>query len=420
MFFLANRVSTVRFNVLKCSFRIVKPLFPFTDNVSEDDADIVELEGPEVFSPPRDDAAMTLQGHKESVFCVTIDPTGTYLVSGGQDHVAVVWNLQTGEIMFTSEKLEDSVTCVAFSFDGNFLAAGDMAGGVRVWLRPEDGRSWTLLRSETVADLSWLIWWQPTTIASRPKFSSAVLAAGDADGLITVWSITATSRPSAGGNKHSKYLSAGLDVAATSAIYYLPSIQTDRPKLLVLYQNSELRLWDLKTELSLASLRLVPADESTSNLTSSNPQVFCLACPQLRSSYERAAHDRDLLAVGGVGAIYVVVIKETAPADCSFSAKCIAAFDTGDCDSVEAVDFAWTHPFFAFATVGGMIGIVDTVKLRVRQKWLYTDEVSKYEVGFSAILRILLDCIDSFSWKYFPGNLAKSHEKIAIAHCNSD
>ncbi|KAF6774228.1 hypothetical protein AHF37_06031, partial [Paragonimus kellicotti] len=275
---------------------IIKPLFPFTENVSEDDADDVELEGPELFSPPRDDAAMTLQGHKESVFCVTIDPTGTYLVSGGQDHVAIVWNLQTGEIMFTTEKLEDSVVCVAFSSDGNFLAVGDMAGGVRVWLRPEDGRSWTLLRSESVADLSWLIWWQPTTIATRTKSSSAVLAAGDADGLITVWSVTATSRPSAGDDKRSKYLSSGINVAATSAIYYLPSIQTDRPKLLVLYNNSELRLWDLKTEQSLASLQLVPANGSSSDLTPSDPQVFCMTCPQLHSSYERATHDRDLLA----------------------------------------------------------------------------------------------------------------------------
>ncbi|KAF7242841.1 hypothetical protein EG68_10531 [Paragonimus skrjabini miyazakii] len=188
------------------------------DNVSEDNADDVELEGPELFLPPRDDAAMTLQGHKESVFCVTIDPTGTYLVSGGQDHVAIVWDLQTGRIMFTTEKLEDSVTCVAFSSDGNFLAAGDMAGGVRVWLRPEDGRSWTLLRSETVADLSWLIWWQPTTTATRSKSSLAVLAAGDADGLITVWSITAASRPSAGGDKRSKYLSAGMVFTSSTIV----------------------------------------------------------------------------------------------------------------------------------------------------------------------------------------------------------
>ncbi|KAF7248943.1 hypothetical protein EG68_09528, partial [Paragonimus skrjabini miyazakii] len=172
------------------------------------------------------------------------------------------------------------------------------------------------------------------------------------------------------------YSITGIEVAATSAVYYLPSIQTDRPKLLVLYQNSALRLWDLKTEQSLASLQLIPANGSSSDLTPSDPQVFCLACPQLRSSYERATHDRDLLAVGGAGTIYVVVVKETAPADCSYTAKCITAFDTGDNDSVEAVDFAWTHPFFAFATVGGMIGIVDTVKLRMRQKWLYTDENS--------------------------------------------
>lgn len=39
----------------------------------------------------------------ESVFCVAFDPTGAFLVSGGQDHVAIVRNVDSKQTVFTTE-----------------------------------------------------------------------------------------------------------------------------------------------------------------------------------------------------------------------------------------------------------------------------------------------------------------------------
>ncbi|RTG81906.1 uncharacterized protein DC041_0002240 [Schistosoma bovis] len=36
----------------------------------------------------------------ESVFCLDFDSTGKFLASGGQDHIAIIWNATTGEIEF--------------------------------------------------------------------------------------------------------------------------------------------------------------------------------------------------------------------------------------------------------------------------------------------------------------------------------
>ncbi|OON18708.1 WD domain, G-beta repeat protein, partial [Opisthorchis viverrini] len=335
----------------------------------ESDSELADSEGQR---PCHDDAIKVLDGHKESVFCLASDPLGKYLVSGGQDHVAIVWEVETGAQVFTTEGHEDSVTCVAFSATGTYLATGDMAGGVHVWLRPETGQQpWMLIHSDTVGDLQWLCWWQPSsTCLTKPL--PAVLASGDSDGLVVLRSISAST--SKGTTKPVKYL-AGSGAPASAATFYLPSINTDRPKLVVLYQNAELRLWDLKTQQPLASVQLDGRrdEPNVGGDPGESPTVFSLACPQPKPLYSQLK-DRELLAIGGTGVIHVVVIRQTDPSDSSFIAKCISTIETGDDGSVESIDFSWTHPYLAYGTVEGTVGIVDTVKLRVRQKWTYTDQ----------------------------------------------
>ncbi|TGZ74516.1 hypothetical protein CRM22_000889 [Opisthorchis felineus] len=253
-----------------------------------------------------------------------------------------------------------------------------MAGGVHVWLRPETGQhSWKLIHSDNVGDLQWLCWWQPSsTCLTKPL--PAVLASGDSDGLVVLRSISAST--SKGTTKPVKYI-AGSGVPASAATFYLPSINTDRPKLVVLYQNAELRLWDLKTEQLLASVQLDGSrnEPNVGGDPGQSPTVFCLACPQPKPLYSQLK-DRELLAIGGAGVIHVVVIRQTDPSDSSFIAKCISTVETGDDGSVESIDFSWTHPYLAYGTVEGTVGIVDTVKLRVRQKWTYTDQVCRTSV----------------------------------------
>lgn len=333
------------------------------------EADLV----PTPFTPPQDDAVLTLRGHRESVFCLSVDPLGTYIASGAQDHTAIVWDLQTGNIAFSAEGHEDSVTCVTFAQDGQILATGDMSGGIRAWRRPSTSISpWTLLLDDHVGDLLWLIWWSPPSSHNRSNPSAAVLAAGDNDGLVTLWSVCSVN--TASDAKRAKYIG-GVGTASVSGVFYLPSIDTNRPRLVVLYQNSELRLWDVKSGQSLTSLTLKRDSEETKEL-----EVFCLACP-----HKTTTRDQELLAVGGSGVIYMAVIKYSGSTEPEFTSKCVAALDTSDGSSVEALDFSWTHPYFAFGTADGTLGIVDNAKLRFRQKWTYSDETSG-EIGFTSLL----------------------------------
>ncbi|VDP81636.1 unnamed protein product [Echinostoma caproni] len=341
----------------------------------------------------------------ESVFCLAFDPTGTLLVSGGQDHVAIVWNVETKQIVFKTEGHQDSVTQVAFSPDGAYLATGDMAGGIRVWLKPTEISSssttqWALLMSETVGDLLWLRWWQPvpsagqkkevTSICTSPR--PAVLTAGDEDGLVAVWSVVPPNpRTSQVTAPKVKYL-AGSGFSATAGLFYLPFIQSDRPKLVVLYRDTVLRLWDLKTEEVLTSVRLVTTNQTDQSEEEAEQienkdegSVFCLAQPH--PGTESVQPQSDLVVVGGMNCLWLAVIKadkQTA----SFSSKCLPPIELEDCGSVETVDFSWTHSFFAFGTVSGVIGIVDTTPMRVRQKWTYsgfTDEENE-GAGITALL----------------------------------
>ncbi|KAL5106914.1 hypothetical protein TcWFU_006165 [Taenia crassiceps] len=41
--------------------------------------------------------------------------------------------------------------------------------------------------------------------------------------------------------------------------------------------------------------------------------------------------------------------------------------------TVEAMQFCTTHPFLAFGTVAGHVGVFDTSCMRMRQLWTYSD-----------------------------------------------
>lgn len=54
-------------------------------------------------------------------------------MSGGGDDKSYLWRLYDGEQLYEFGGHTDSVTQVAFSTDGTFVASGSMDGKVRVW-----------------------------------------------------------------------------------------------------------------------------------------------------------------------------------------------------------------------------------------------------------------------------------------------
>lgn len=132
------------------------------DDGNENDSDVTEM------------AKRIFTDHKGSVFAVAVSPSNL-AVTGGEDDLAHVWELNTGNKIFTCTGHKDSVTCVSFNHDGNFLATGDMAGYIQVWNVASQSKVWEF---ET-GDLNWMKW----------HHASNVLLAGTNDGEMWMWLI---------------------------------------------------------------------------------------------------------------------------------------------------------------------------------------------------------------------------------------
>ena len=88
--------------------------------------------------------------HQGSVFAVAVHPFRPLAVSGGEDDLGYIWNLEDGEVVVKLTGHTDSVTSVGWSHDGELVATGGMDGKVRVWRRVK--------RTTTDEQAAWNLW----------------------------------------------------------------------------------------------------------------------------------------------------------------------------------------------------------------------------------------------------------------------
>jgi ribosome assembly protein SQT1 len=128
------------------------------------------------------DNALCRASHKESVLSVAVSPIDQrMLVTGGQDDVAIIWNLEeAGSGVQCKERCRltghtDSIVQVAFSNDGKYIATGGYDGLVKIWA----GDTGALVHSleGPSKEVEWILW--------HPK-GHAILA-GSNDTMAWMW-----------------------------------------------------------------------------------------------------------------------------------------------------------------------------------------------------------------------------------------
>ncbi|KAL1458504.1 hypothetical protein WDU94_008649 [Cyamophila willieti] len=186
-----------------------------------------EIEGSSTQHAILDVPLIEFKKHKDSVFVCDIEKSsGNLAVTGGQDDVAYVWNIMSGEICLVCDGHKDSVTHTMFSNDSKYLATADMSGNIIVW----SASSLTKVVDVQVEDILWLKW----------HTQANVLFAGVVDGCVYFWEI-----PS---QKCKVIPGSGVDTG-------IAVIMPDGLRLAVGYNDGSVKLINLKDLSILHSVR---------------------------------------------------------------------------------------------------------------------------------------------------------------------
>lgn len=230
---------------------------------------------------PEDKSLRTFTKHEKSVFCVNFNSTNTLAACGGQDDMAYIWDIGTGEVILECTGHKDSVTQVKFSYDDKYLATGDMSGLLQVW----DVADKKLIWCYECDELEWLIW----------HHSAHVLICGTHSGVIYMFQIPQ-------GN---------VKLFSFNGCCYCGQLLSNGTQIVAGYEDGGIRIWDLKTATIVNSLKVIGDGSNIANLYLSPDGKLMVACG-LKSG--------------------AMVLKTN---DC----KIVANFKLGDDDEIETAAF---------------------------------------------------------------------------------
>ncbi|XP_058130580.1 angio-associated migratory cell protein [Anopheles ziemanni] len=229
--------------------------------------------------PVRDDAKLTFKKHTSPLFCGALHPTEDLAVTGGEDDKAYVWDTKTGEVKFEVTNHSDSVIGVGFSYDGTFVATGDISGYIQVFKVSQNYRKvWEF----TVGDMCGLRW----------HGAAHVLLAGTESGEVYVWRIPSGD---------CKVLQGHGTKCETIELTH------DGKKLAAGYGDGHFKLWDLKTNATV--MEVPPSAGHSANITS-------LGIDQDNQLFVTGGEDGSTLVVGTNGVLGTL----TAPSEESIEA----------------------------------------------------------------------------------------------------
>ena len=123
----------------------------------------------------------SLRGH-DVIAYVAFSPNGKLLATASYDKAAKIWDLATGQVVFTLLGHRSEVVCLAFSPNSKLLATGGFDGSVRLW-ETATGHSVRVIQPNKSII---------TAIAFSPDGS--LLAGAVADDTIRIWDVVSGSQ----------------------------------------------------------------------------------------------------------------------------------------------------------------------------------------------------------------------------------
>jgi WD40 repeat protein len=80
-----------------------------------------------------DSKVKVFQGHTKPVWSVAFHPSGSYIASGSDDKTLKLWNVLTGQCINTVEAHKESIWSVAFHPNGNYIVTASRDNAVKLW-----------------------------------------------------------------------------------------------------------------------------------------------------------------------------------------------------------------------------------------------------------------------------------------------
>lgn len=196
--------------------------------------------------------------HDEPITAIALNPETTQLATASRDGTAAVWNIATGQRLFTL-KHESAVRHLAFAPDGRTLATAGDDKAVRIW-EAASGRALTVMphadaagwvafspdgrRLATLADKSAHLWSLPAGSLLRKldldRRPTRALFSADGRYLVTAGAGTVDQRPATVWNPNSGEILARLAAGDDP----VEGIAIDR-SLLAVGQSERVTLWRL-------------------------------------------------------------------------------------------------------------------------------------------------------------------------------
>ena len=170
-----------------------------------------------------------LNGHEGSVTGVAFHPRAEQVATSSADHTIKLWNSTTGDEIATLAGHEDVVTALAYNPDGSLLVTSSDDATVRVWSIPRREEIAVLRRhSDAVSDVAF------------SRFGNMIASCG-VDAKVCVWEHTNNAQMDAGWE--SKY---ELQNKNSWRIKHI-AFQPDGDRLAGISEDESLVLWDMVT-----------------------------------------------------------------------------------------------------------------------------------------------------------------------------